>query len=147
MALWLVCRRAPRCASTAIVLGLVCSVALLSCMSMLELGGERLFWCSPPRGFLERYVLELCVGGVGLFDLRHFLELRVRGPMGSYGAVLGPITLARFLSDYHRLEPLADEVFCVQLLVGSEASIQACLEDVPSLRTDLHTMSVSPCLR
>src|SRR5215211_2207668 len=144
MALWLVCRRAPRCASTAIVLGLVWSVALLSCMSMLELGGEQQKKRSPPRGFLERYVLELCVGVVGSFDLRHFLEVRVRGPMGSYGAVLGPVALARLLNDHHRLVPLAAEVLGVQFLVGSEGSILACLEDVPGLRTDLHTVFDAP---
>jgi hypothetical protein len=113
-------------------------------MSVLELGGESLFWCSPPRGFLERYVLEFCAGGVGRFDLRHFLELRALGPMGSYGAVLGPVTFACLLGNYHRLEPLADEVFGVQFLVKSEASVEACLEDVPSLRTDLHTILDAP---
>src|SRR5918995_2097855 len=144
MALWLVCRRAPRCASTAIVLGLVCSVSLLSCMSMLEVGGERFIWCSPPRGFLERYILELSVGVVGFFGLRHFLELHLLGSMGSYGAVVGPVTLARLLSDYHRLEPLADEIVGVELLVRGEAPVQARLEEVPGLGANLHAVFDAP---
>src|SRR5215208_4621600 len=116
---------------------------IMTCVSLSWAGSTRR---SAPRlvALLGRYVLELSVGVVGVFGLRHFLELHLLGSMGSYGAVLGPVTLARLLSDYHRLEPLADEVFCVQLLVGSEASIQACLEDVPSLGANLHAIFDAP---
>jgi hypothetical protein len=111
---------------------------------MLELGGEHQKKRSPPRRVLERYVLELCVGVVGFFGLGHFLELRLLGPVGPYGAMLSSVALASLLRDHHRLVPLADEVFCVQFLVGSEASILACLEDVPRFGADLHTILDAP---
>src|SRR5829696_3430569 len=143
MALWLVYRRAPRCASTAIVLGLyVLCLYYHICVSLSWAGSKRR---SAPRlvALLERYVLEHSVG-VGVLGLRHFLELHLLGPMGSYGAVLGPVTLARLLSDYHRLEPLADEIVGVELLVRGEAPVQARLEEVPGLGANLHTVFDAP---
>src|SRR3712207_4343084 len=64
--------------------------------------------------------------------------------MRSYGAVFGPVAFAGLLRDHHRLEPLADEVFGVQLLIRSKALIETRFEDVPSLRADLHAVLGAP---
>src|SRR5215208_3563297 len=99
---------------------------------------------SPPRRFLERQILEVLLNVVGLFDLRPFLELRLLGSMGSDGAMLGAVAFAGLLRDHHRLEALADEVLGVERLVRSEALVEARLEDVPSLCSDLHAVLGAP---
>src|SRR5215208_1052912 len=116
---------------------------IMTCVSLSWAGSTRR---SAPRlvALLERYVLELSVGVVGFFGLRHFRELHLLESMGSYGAVLGPVTLASLLSDYHRLVPLADEIVGVEFLIWGEAPVQARLEEVPGLGANLHAVFDAP---
>src|SRR3712207_4057628 len=92
--------------------------AIISCVS-LSWGGEH-HRNAPRFVVLERDLGELILNVVGLYVFLYFHEPYLLGPMGSDGAVFGTVALSCLLGDHHRLEPLADEVVGVELLVWRE---------------------------
>ncbi len=97
-----------------------------------EPGGEYFFWCSPPRGFLDRLLLVLLLE-VGFFGLGYWLELRLLNRWGPMVPCSARLPLTGLFRDHHRLEPLTSEVVSVQLLVGRKALVQMNLENILSL--------------